>query len=177
VLRKSGIIERTGLVAAVEHDVTGRRAEEDAQRFLAAIVESSEDPIVACTPALPGTSASAEAAPVFDREGFVERLMGDEDLAQRIIRGFVGDMPRQIALLAQAVNNLDSKAVRLVAHSIKGAAASVGGLEIREMAWKLEQTGRAGDFAAATAVLPELSASFERARPAMERFCRQDPGV
>lgn len=128
-------------------------------------------------PALPGISASAEAGTVFDREGLVARLMGDEDLAQRIIGGFVGDMPRQIALLAQAVNNLDSKAVRLVAHSIKGAAASVGGLEIREMAWKLEQTGRAGDFAAATALLPELSASFERARPGMERFCRQDPGV
>jgi PAS domain S-box-containing protein len=36
---------------AVKRDVTGRRAAEDAQRFLAAIVESSEDAIVAFTPA------------------------------------------------------------------------------------------------------------------------------
>ena len=36
---------------AIKHDVTERRAAEEAQRFLAAIVESSEDAIVAYTPA------------------------------------------------------------------------------------------------------------------------------
>ena len=98
-------------------------------------------------PALIGSCAGpprvppGAAAAAFDREDFVERLMGNEDLAQRIIRGFVEDMPRQIALLAQAVNNLDADAVRLAAHSIKGAAANVCGLEMREIAWKLEQNG------------------------------------
>ena len=36
---------------AIKHDVTERRAAEEAQRFLAAIVESSEDAIAAYTPA------------------------------------------------------------------------------------------------------------------------------
>ena len=36
---------------AIKHDVTERRAAEEAQGFLAAIVESSEDAIVAYTPA------------------------------------------------------------------------------------------------------------------------------
>ena len=36
---------------AIKRDVTERRAAEEAQRFLAAIVESSEDAIIACTPA------------------------------------------------------------------------------------------------------------------------------
>jgi HPt (histidine-containing phosphotransfer) domain-containing protein len=103
--------------------------------------------------------------------------MGNEDLAQRIVRGFVSDMPRQIALLAQAVKDLDGDAVRLAAHSIKGAAANVGGLEMRDAAWKLEQTGSAGDLTGAVAVLPQLSATFERLRPALERFCHQDPGT
>jgi PAS domain S-box-containing protein len=35
---------------AIKRDVTGRRAEEEARAFLAAIVESSEDAIAACTP-------------------------------------------------------------------------------------------------------------------------------
>ena len=35
---------------AIKHDVTERRAGEEAQRFLAAIVESSEEAIIACTP-------------------------------------------------------------------------------------------------------------------------------
>ncbi|HUO29581.1 MAG TPA: PAS domain S-box protein [Bryobacteraceae bacterium] len=112
-----------------------------------------------------------ESPAPFDREDFVERLMGNEDLARRILRGFVEDMPRQIALLAEAVNNEDSQAARLTAHSVKGAAGNVGGTEMREIAWKLEQASRAGDLTAVSAALPELAASFERVRPAMERFC------
>jgi HPt (histidine-containing phosphotransfer) domain-containing protein len=103
--------------------------------------------------------------------------MGDEELAQRTVRDFVEETPRQIALLAQAVNDLDAQAVQRVAHSIKGAAANVGGLELCEIAWKLEQTGDASDLTASAAALPELSASFERARPSMEEFCHYDLNI
>jgi HPt (histidine-containing phosphotransfer) domain-containing protein len=115
-----------------------------------------------------------DAAMAFDREDFVERLLGNQDLARRLVRGFVDDMPEQIARLAQAVSNLDAETVRLVAHSIKGAAASVCGLEMQEIAHRLEQNGRAGDLAAASAALPELSASLDRARPIMQKFGRDD---
>jgi HPt (histidine-containing phosphotransfer) domain-containing protein len=83
-------------------------------------------------------------------------------------------MPRQLALLAQAVENVDAAALRLVAHSVKGAAANVGGLEVRDIAWKLEQTAASGDLSSADEALLELSASFERARPIMERFCHEE---
>jgi HPt (histidine-containing phosphotransfer) domain-containing protein len=53
--------------------------------------------------------------------------MGSESLARRVIRGFVSGMPRQIALLAQAVNHGDAPRVVFLAHSIKGASASVSG--------------------------------------------------
>jgi two-component system, sensor histidine kinase and response regulator len=115
------------------------------------------------------------AAPKFDREDFVERLMGDRKLARRIIRGFVEDIPRQIVRLAEAVSKRDATEVRLVAHSIKGAAASVCGPELREVAWDMEQKGSAGNLTAAAAALPELTASFERVKPIMESFCDEDP--
>jgi len=123
----------------------------------------------------PPQSTPEQAVTIFDADDFVERLSGNEEMAQRIVRGFVDDIPRQIGLLAQAVSDLDAGAVRLTAHSIKGAAGNVGGVEMEQNAKKLEQTGRAGDLAAAAAQLPELKASFERAKPAMERFCNQDP--
>lgn len=110
----------------------------------------------------------------FDREDFVERLMGNLALAQRILRGFVEDMPGQIAVLAQAISDGDASQVQLIAHSIKGAAANVGGLELRKLAWKLEEQGRAGDLNSSAFDLPELSASFERVRPVMESFCLED---
>jgi hypothetical protein len=46
---------------------------------------------------------------------------------------------------------------------------------MREIAQKLERTGSSGDLAAVAAALPELSASFERVKPAMESFCGRDP--
>jgi HPt (histidine-containing phosphotransfer) domain-containing protein len=66
--------------------------------------------------------------------------------------------------------------VRLIAHSIKGAAASVSGLEMRKAAWELEQKGRNDDPIAAAAALPELMASFERLKPVMEIFCENLAG-
>ena len=119
--------------------------------------------------------APSPATTAFDRNDFIERLMGNEDLAQRIVWEFVEDMPRQMALLAQALNNFDASALRQVAHSIKGSAANVSGLEVREIAQKLEESAAVGDLIAAASALPELSASFERARPLMERFCREEP--
>jgi HPt (histidine-containing phosphotransfer) domain-containing protein len=84
-------------------------------------------------------------------------------------------MPRQIAQLARAVGEGNAGQVRLVAHSIKGAASSVSGLEVQELAWNLEQMGSAGDLTAVPAALEELSASFERVRPVMETFSHADP--
>jgi CheY-like chemotaxis protein/HPt (histidine-containing phosphotransfer) domain-containing protein len=118
----------------------------------------------------PAVAPGAETA-AFAPEDFIEQLMGNEALARRIVQGFVKDMPSQIALLARALNDLDAKKVRLVAHSIKGASASVCGLEMREVAERLEKAGSAEDLTVAAAVLPELSASFARLRPIMERFC------
>ncbi len=118
----------------------------------------------------PPAPVAREAAALFDGKDFAERLMGNEDLERRILRVFMDDMPRQLMMLAQALNDADEDAVRLVAHSIKGAAGNVGGTEMREIAWKLEQCG-----SAATTALPDLMASFERTRPLMQRFCESTP--
>jgi len=110
----------------------------------------------------------------FDQEEFSDNMMGNEDLARGILRRFLDDLPTEIFRLAQAVSDGDAGQVRLTAHSIKGAAASVSGREIRDAASLLEQQGRDGDLAGAAGVLVQLSASFERARPLMEGFCRED---
>jgi len=132
-------------------------------------------PAVAMPAVHPAHPGPADSAAVFAGDDLLGRVMHNRQLANRILGRFLNDMPGQIALLAQAVSEGDSSQVRLLAHSIKGAAASVSGLEMKSTAWKIEQQGAAGDLKAAHGVLPELSATFERARPAMEQFCRDDP--
>ncbi len=126
-------------------------------------------------PPAPLVAPKAAKAMLFDSQKFGETVMGNEVLARRVIGRFVNDMPRQLALLAKAVSDGDAPRVRMMAHSIKGAAASVSGPEIRDASWKLEQQGRDVNLTGAPAAMIELSASFERARPVMESFCREEP--
>jgi signal transduction histidine kinase/DNA-binding response OmpR family regulator/HPt (histidine-containing phosphotransfer) domain-containing protein len=119
---------------------------------------------------LPLESRSPAAPVVFDGEDLVERLMGNEELARHVVRRFLADLPAQFAALSQAVGSGDSSAVTQAAHAIKGAAANTGGAQLRELAWKVEQLGRAGDLAGAAATLPDLSASFDSAQPVMQKF-------
>jgi CheY-like chemotaxis protein/HPt (histidine-containing phosphotransfer) domain-containing protein len=122
-------------------------------------------------PAPAPLQASSET---FDCEGLTDRLMGDDELARRVVARFLGDMPQQLAALSQAISSADGSAVRTAAHSIKGAAANVGGTQVRDAAWKLEQLGNAGELGPAASVLNDLSASFDRVRPLMERFSEAD---
>ncbi|MEI9974042.1 MAG: Hpt domain-containing protein [Ignavibacteriota bacterium] len=142
---------------------------------LVALERAIEERIASCAPAAM-TPAKATACPeakivLFNPEEFDESVMGNEDLARRILQRFVDDMPRQLSRLAQAVSDGDAAQARLLAHSIKGAAASVSGLEMREASWKLEQQARDGNLAVAAEAVRELSESFERTRPVMKSFC------
>ena len=49
-------------------------------------------------------------------------------------------------------------------HTLKGAAATVGGECLADWALALEQAGRTGDLSSAGSTFAELSAEFERLR-------------
>jgi HPt (histidine-containing phosphotransfer) domain-containing protein len=106
----------------------------------------------------------------FDPEELVDRLMGNESLARRVAGAFIDTMPQQLAALAEAIRNADSPAARMAAHSIKGAAANVGGTAVRDAAQELEKLGADGEFETAARVLPELTASFQTLEPVLRQF-------
>jgi CheY-like chemotaxis protein len=119
------------------------------------------------------TSPAAPNPPTvdFDSDDLLERLGGNEAAARRVIGIFLSDMPRQLKALASAVEGADSETTRCTAHSIKGAAANVGGVRVREVASSLEQLGKAGTLETAPGLLDKLAAAFDRLKPAMEEFC------
>lgn len=90
---------------------------------------------------------------VLDRAALVRRLMGDEELAATIITGFLDDIPDQMVALSQAVERRDALAVRQLAHSLKGAAATVGALDLSEASARLEASGRVQNLSDAGALL------------------------
>ncbi|MBS1872265.1 MAG: response regulator [Acidobacteria bacterium] len=114
---------------------------------------------------------------VFDEAGLLERLMDDKDLAHKVVAGFLQSVPGQIAALAQAVKNSDAPRARTTAHSIKGAAASAGGVQLCEQARRLENMSAEGDLNGVARRLPALTETYERLRPFLERFRDATPNV
>jgi HPt (histidine-containing phosphotransfer) domain-containing protein len=86
---------------------------------------------------VPPTTAE-EATLIFDREGVLGRLEGDNELAQIVFAAFVEDIPSQIRALKDLVKSGDAPGAARQAHSIRGAAANVGGERLRALASEME---------------------------------------
>lgn len=97
--------------------------------------------------------------------------MGDQNLARLVVAAFIEDMPQQLAALTVALGAANAPAMRMGAHSIKGAAANVGEPSLWAIAAQLEKLGETGDLQSAGTVLPELSSVFESLRPQLQQFC------
>jgi PAS domain S-box-containing protein len=105
--------------------------------------------------------------PVWNRAAMVERLMGDEELVERILQGFLADMPYQIEALRGHAEAADAEMAERQAHTIKGASANVGGEALRELAFELEQAGKAGDLDSIKVRIGELTTTFQQLKHAI----------
>jgi CheY-like chemotaxis protein/HPt (histidine-containing phosphotransfer) domain-containing protein len=106
---------------------------------------------------------------IFDRAGFMNRLMDDEYLARMLIEGFLEDIPKQIAVLKGYLETGDVMGIERQAHTIRGASANMGGGRLREVAFEMEKAARAGDLSAAGRHIPELESQFDRLNQAMKK--------
>ena len=117
-------------------------------------------------PAVPGAQAAA-ADPhtdmVFDYADMMERMMGDADLAHKVIGFFMVDTPEHLSALKHDIANKNGKGVALQAHTIKGIASNMGLPLLRAAAAEIEAFGRADDFASAAAVFPIIESRFAEA--------------
>ncbi len=106
--------------------------------------------------------------PVFNQERFMERLMGDTELAVSVIEGFLCDMPLQIEKLKQYIEQEDIEQVTRQAHTIKGAAANVGGELLRTVGLSMEVAGSQGDMDILQERVPFLESEFLQLKEVMQ---------
>lgn len=97
---------------------------------------------------------------IFDRDVFLKRLMGDEDLMGTIIEGFLEDMTEQTRLLRDAVCNGVIHAAIEQAHKIKGAAGNVSAFALQKAAHSIEVAGKIGDLKNLKSLLTEFELQF-----------------
>ena len=120
--------------------------------------------------AAPPVAVETAPAPVFDREGMLARMDGDEDLCQMVVDGFLEDMPGQLASLRSCLDTNDITGALRQVHTIKGASANVGGEALRAVAINAESAGKTGGLDAVRTRLTDLELQFDRLEEAMREF-------
>lgn len=116
-------------------------------------------------PLNPGPSAVTAhelSQEVFDRKGFLDRVMGDTDLASTILKEFVENAEVQLARLDECVAASSMDEARRLAHTLKGAAGNVGATALRDVALLLEDWIKRGDLESATMNLEEVRRELEK---------------
>ncbi len=115
-------------------------------------------------------AAGKPAAPIFDKESMIERVMNDEELARAIIDTFLDDIPVQIETLRRCLETGDIAGTASQAHTIKGASANISGELLRTVAFDMEKAAKANDLEQVMAVLPELENQFSRLKEELSKF-------
>lgn len=85
----------------------------------------------------------------------LNRLGGDEKLARKMIATFLRDTPPRLAGIQKALKQKDSEALVSLAHALKGSVSIFGAVAARNLAQKLQESGRARNF-------QELAQFYER---------------
>jgi len=117
---------------------------------------------VVARPAVTPPAALPADAPVFDERVLMALLGPDRKATAEITGGFLEDAPRQVAALHRALAGQDTQLARRHAHTLKGAAATVGAEALRSVAARLETAAAADDLQAAGALEGELDVELAR---------------
>ena len=101
---------------------------------------------------------------VLDKDGALQRLGGDEELLNELVKLFSENIPQQIAKLGEAIKIADMELARQIAHSVKGAAANVGAVTVQHGALQAESAAREGEIGQVQYHYENIKVEMEKVR-------------
>ncbi len=105
-----------------------------------------------------------------DIAAYIKRMGGNKDIAEKIINGFVEEIPVQLGNIEEAIEGGDIETVDREAHSIKGGALNVFANDIMEVAKELEMYAKSGRIENATEHLENIRKEYMR----LEKYVRKN---
>jgi HPt (histidine-containing phosphotransfer) domain-containing protein len=103
-----------------------------------------------------------------DWSAALERLQGDRELLEEIAGVFREEAPKLLAQITEAVERDDAGALKLAAHTLKGALANFAATAAVEAARRLELMAKEGDLSLAGPALATLEREIALLTPALE---------
>jgi CheY-like chemotaxis protein len=114
-------------------------------------------------PRASATAAVAEPANrALDGDAFLERCAGNLERAERLLAKFQDQFPERLSQIEDRVRESDAEQASHLAHSLKGAAATLSAEALREVLACLEAVSRAERLDEAPACLTRLRSEWER---------------
>jgi len=117
----------------------------------------------------PTADTPARIDAVFNHEDLLARLMGDKELASKIIAGFLEDAPLQLCTLRGMIEKGDTEGMRRQAHTLKGAAATVSAEALRALCAEVQEAAAAGDLNRALTAMPRLDEQLELLKATLKK--------
>ncbi len=87
----------------------------------------------------------------------------------KMLKAYLEDVPMQLQSIREALNSADSRQLRELAHSLKGASRNLGAERLAATAKKLEEQAHHGVVPDVDATMQHLLRSYEPVRLALER--------
>ncbi len=113
---------------------------------------------------------------VLDSGAALKRLEGDGRLLRELWADYLQKMPGELRILREAIEKGDAASAGRIAHSIKGASASIGGSAVSAASAGVERAASAGDIEAAAAVVHGLlNSEFDRLTEVLRASLRHGP--
>ncbi|HAK87768.1 MAG: hypothetical protein A2077_05445 [Nitrospirae bacterium GWC2_46_6] len=97
-----------------------------------------------------------------------EWLEGDKKLFSGIKNIFIKNVPSQMERLKDAFASNDISTIELLSHSIKGAAAMIGAMPLKEEAGKVEQAAMESDLDNARVCFEGMEREFKKTLSALQ---------
>jgi signal transduction histidine kinase/CheY-like chemotaxis protein/HPt (histidine-containing phosphotransfer) domain-containing protein len=101
--------------------------------------------------------ASNPGVSAIDRRRAMDTTGGNVEILKRVTKVFVQNVPDEVEQLRQALSNENLGEARRLAHSIKSAAAALGGMSVSDLAFQLEMAAKGTNLRLAS----DLFAAFQ----------------
>jgi len=97
---------------------------------------------------------------VFDSDEALSHADGDMELLSQLMEMYLIQSKEDLIEIEAAISRKDPKKLEFVAHSLKGASATLAAELVREQAFRMEKIGSSGNFTEASTLLPQLKESI-----------------
>ncbi len=101
---------------------------------------------------------------------YVELSEADPGLARDILGLYLGQTTKQLEACARAIETGDGAALRLSAHTIRGASLNIGAEAMGDLAWRVERLADEGALEQATLALTTLVERYAVLEPVLAAF-------